>query len=326
MNEKNQTKRCTKCKLKISLEDFHRDSRRPDGHRCRCKKCLGWPTTSELKAKRERIPQSLIDGYKICNGCGQRLPLIDFYKDKYVKDGFTRSCKKCMGGSTNEEVKEHKERRLECLKTGIKKCNRCEQTKSITEFGFCKSSPDKLSWTCKECNRTSWKIKRNKYRERIRSYMRMRKFNPVYMKRKRKYEKTRRQIIKYKISNNISRSMRRSLSTIKEGRHWEELVGYTVNDLRTHLEKQFVNGMSWDNYGKWHIDHIRPMCSFNITDYKYEDFKKCWLLNNLQPLWESDNHIKGGNWNQLLPLRIASCPHAEPAARSASVLIASAKS
>jgi hypothetical protein len=50
--------------------------------------------------------------------------------------------------------------------------------------------------------------------------MRKRKFDPIYMERKRKYEKARRQIIKYKISNNISRSMRLSLSTIKEGRRW----------------------------------------------------------------------------------------------------------
>ena len=90
--------------------------------------------------------------------------------------------------------------------------------------------------------------------------------------------------------------MRRSLSATKGGAHWEELVGYTLHDLQSHLEKQFTNGMSWDNYGKWHIDHIRPMCSFNITDYQCEDFKKCWSLGNLQPLWALDNQIKNGTW------------------------------
>ena len=50
---------------------------------------------------------------------------------------------------------------------------------------------------------------------------------------------------------------------------------------------------SGDNYGKWHIDHIKPISSFNINGINSDDFKKCWSLNNLQPLWAKDNLQKG---------------------------------
>jgi hypothetical protein len=71
------------------------------------------------------------------------------------------------------------------------------------------------------------------------------------------------------------------------------LLGYTIEELMSHLEKQFAEGMSWDNYGKWHVDHIQPMTSFNFESVDDEGFKECWKLENLQPLWEEDNLSKG---------------------------------
>jgi len=66
---------------------------------------------------------------------------------------------------------------------------------------------------------------------------------------------------------------------------------YTIEDLVHHLEKKFTDGMSMDNYGEWHIDHIRPCSSFDLAIEK--DFQECWSLQNLQPLWASDNCKKG---------------------------------
>ena len=56
-----------------------------------------------------------------------------------------------------------------------------------------------------------------------------------------------------------------------------------------HLETSFNNGMTWDNYGKWHVDHIIPKNSFNYTSPEDKEFKECWELKNLQPLWAGDN-------------------------------------
>lgn len=68
--------------------------------------------------------------------------------------------------------------------------------------------------------------------------------------------------------------------------------GYTIADLIKHLERQFVDGMSWDNYGRngWVIDHITPVSSFDLEDGS--QFRACWGLGNLRPIWHTDNCSK----------------------------------
>jgi len=70
-----------------------------------------------------------------------------------------------------------------------------------------------------------------------------------------------------------------------------ELAGCSKEELTAHLESKFTEGMTWDNYGEWHIDHIHPCASFNLEDP--EDQKKCFHWTNLQPLWAKDNISKG---------------------------------
>ena len=93
-------------------------------------------------------------------------------------------------------------------------------------------------------------------------------------------------------SRNISRSVKDARNRCK----WTELAGYSVHDLRTHLESLFGVGMNWGNYGRhgWHIDHIRPISTFSINGYSDSAFKECWALENLQPMWGGDNIRKGG--------------------------------
>jgi len=69
-----------------------------------------------------------------------------------------------------------------------------------------------------------------------------------------------------------------------------ELTGCTWAELRSHLESQFTDGMTWENYGKWHVDHIRPCASFDLTVDKEQ--KICFNYSNLQPLWAEDNLTK----------------------------------
>src|SRR3546814_14803337 len=72
----------------------------------------------------------------------------------------------------------------------------------------------------------------------------------------------------------MSAGVKSSLGDGKNGRSWETLVGYTVADLMAHLERQFLPGMSWDNRGEWHIDHIRPLCSFEFTSPDDPQFRE----------------------------------------------------
>ncbi len=69
------------------------------------------------------------------------------------------------------------------------------------------------------------------------------------------------------------------------------LIGCSWEFLKIHLEKQFKPHMSWANYGKWHIDHQKPMASFDL--FKQKELLKCCNFSNLQPLWASENLSKG---------------------------------
>lgn len=85
----------------------------------------------------------------------------------------------------------------------------------------------------------------------------------------------------------------------KGGLSWEKLVGYTIKELRCHLEKQFTLEMTWDNYGSyWHIDHIKPISLFKYTTPEDPEFKKCWALENLQPLEASENRRKNNSYKE----------------------------
>lgn len=68
------------------------------------------------------------------------------------------------------------------------------------------------------------------------------------------------------------------------------LLGCSMDELLVHLESQFTEGMNWNNRDKWHVDHIKPCASFDLTDFEQQ--KLCFHYTNLQPLWAFDNHSK----------------------------------
>ena len=91
----------------------------------------------------------------------------------------------------------------------------------------------------------------------------------------------------------LSKRMRKRMNDCviggKSGESWQKLVGYTVDDLKRHIEKLFLPGMTWENIGGWHIDHILPVSRFNYNSPLDPDFKRCWGLKNLRPMWAKDN-------------------------------------
>jgi hypothetical protein len=70
-----------------------------------------------------------------------------------------------------------------------------------------------------------------------------------------------------------------------------KLIGCPLLELKSYLESRFLPGMSWENRSEWHIDHIRPCASFDLTDLEQQ--RACFHYTNLQPLWAADNHRKG---------------------------------
>jgi len=97
--------------------------------------------------------------------------------------------------------------------------------------------------------------------------------------------------IQYKLACNLrSRLYKVVKGNCKSGSAVRDL-GCTIAELKDHLEKQFQEGMSWDNYGEWHVDHIVPLASFDLTDR--EQLLAACHYTNLQPMWGSENCSKG---------------------------------
>lgn len=102
------------------------------------------------------------------------------------------------------------------------------------------------------------------------------------------------------LNTRMRQAVRRHFKHGKDGRSWRDLVGYSSDELRAHLERQFVKGMDWNNIGEWHVDHILPLSSFDYQSPADPDFRAAWALANLRPLWGVDNSRKGAKRLTLL--------------------------
>ena len=117
---------------------------------------------------------------------------------------------------------------------------------------------------------------------------------------KRKYEKHRKDTDPlYKLITNFRTAIWTVLkeSNVDKYGHYFDVLQYSPEELINHLEKQFKDDMTWDNYGIWHVDHKLPITSFDIQEMGDEEFMKCWSLDNLQPMWGEENIRKS---NKLL--------------------------
>jgi len=134
-----------------------------------------------------------------------------------------------------------------------------------------KNNPDKI----RKCHA--------KYRDKNRQ---------VINEKKMRYYQENKDKVVLKVANNIRVRLRRAIKNNQKVGSAVKDLGCTVEDLKKYLEAKFLPNMSWANYGLlgWHIDHIKPLSSFNLMDR--EEFLKACHYSNLQPLWASDNYEK----------------------------------
>ena len=97
----------------------------------------------------------------------------------------------------------------------------------------------------------------------------------------------------FKLLKNLRCRLYHALKNQKADKKYrtKQLTGCELSFLKGYLEAKFKEGMTWENYGEWHVDHITPCCSFDLM--KEEEQKKCFHYSNLQPLWAHDNLTKG---------------------------------
>lgn len=204
---------------------------------------------------------------RLCVDCKELIPIVLFNKDKSTKSGLMTRCKKC----SNNRTKEWRSKNIDkVLQYGRDKYIKTREERINYSKKYRAENPDKVKEYRNEYNRT--------HKEELKEKRK------IYCRDKYKTDVT------YRIRHSMSHRFRDAVVLKQQGRSWNEYVDYSVDDLLTHLEKQFVDGMSWDNYGEWHIDHRIPIASFDLTNV--EQIKDCWSLSNLQPLWAIDNMKK----------------------------------
>jgi len=191
-------------------------------------------------------------------------------------------------------------------------CTKCNIEKPLTEFYERKDSATEFRSNCKICMRSAGKNWRKYHKKEIKAhrittekerktyyYANRKKILSQIKARSEEINANKRQRrktdLKFKLNNNISGAIHKSLKGNKGHQKWQDLVGYTTNQLIKRLKSTLPDGYVWDDYIKTtqlHIDHIIPISVFNFTKPEHEDFKKCWALKNLQLLPAKDNWSK----------------------------------
>jgi hypothetical protein len=228
---------------------------------------------------------------KVCTKCGETKPLSEFYKHKGYALGVDSRCKVCAIA----EQRRHDLNRVEDRREYARVYHNARRDEAIAGmrryYVANKAKMNEQSRAYHAAHQAEVKAAGKRWREENREYI---------AKRSREaYANT----PEIRIRQSIATSVRRALLGDKESKRTFEILGYTLEELMAHLEAQFLPGMSWENYEYrgWHIDHKRPQSSFRFTSISDHDFKECWSLSNLQPMWWRDNIVKGSRWEPFTP-------------------------
>ncbi len=184
-----------------------------------------------------------------------------------------------------------------------KVCTKCNVEKELKDFYKEKKGKYGVRSKCIDCFKKYFDENKNRISEVHKEYYQKNKERISKTNRqweadnKEKVREYRREWEKERMQNDpvfrmIKNYRHRTRKTYKnKSKSTIELLGCTGIELANHLEKQFQEGMTHDNYGEWHIDHIKPIASFDLSDPK--EAEKCFHYTNLQPLWAADNLSKG---------------------------------
>lgn len=221
---------------------------------------------------------------KMCTGCGVVKPLADFTKSQLGYLGRHSKCRACG-------LARAKRPKPAGLPLGDlpKRCAGCEKTKPLSEFYSSKYAKDGRTSRCKPCFKAQRQPGRQEERRRIAVAKGKR-----YQTARERYRNLSRGAPKTKyIKNKLLRRIRKALRNQHASPSLELLLGYSLADLRRHIERQFVGRMGWERFfaGEIHIDHIVPAVDFDLGDR--DGIRACFALTNLQPLWGPDNVSKG---------------------------------
>ncbi|HVL72226.1 MAG TPA: hypothetical protein VM434_10105 [Beijerinckiaceae bacterium] len=233
-------------------------------------------------------------GEKVCRTCKRSLPMTSghFHRTRNSPDGWHAQCKSCRAPyraalrAKNRDAYLAQERAWHAKNVESRNARGRRRWANDPEWRARQLAANKewhrtYAWGKRQSNR-EWRAK-----------------NPDKVKAtlRKQYEKD---PLRYLISNQIAATLKKA-GTSKQRESFSKLLGYTADDLRAHLERQFTKKMTWDNHGTyWEIDHIVPLASFKITSPHDPEFKAAWALTNLRPLPAKLNRSKGAKRTLLI--------------------------
>lgn len=232
---------------------------------------------------------------KICKRCKDEKPTIEFGDNKNNKDGKSIYCKKCElergkeyreknREKVNQSAKDYRKNNPEKYKEVIEKYLEKNPNMTSTERGKKYRQNEKWREKFRESGRKSYLKNIDKEREKSKEYYHKNK-EKLRVAKNKWMSKRRKEDGFYRMKINLRARIREYLIGESKGLRTREIVGLDKVEFKLYIQNKFVDGMSWENYGKWHLDHITPLCIA-------KDNEEALLLNhytNLQPLWAEDN-------------------------------------
>jgi len=246
---------------------------------------------------------------KICTKCGVEKDFSEFDKNNRSKDGLISRCKVCRAeyrrvNPRKEYFSEYRKNNKEKNAAYFREYHiKNKDVRNENARRWRENNPTKHA----EYNREYYQQNKDAVQARsIENNREWRKANPERVKENQRayYYANKEKIREYRRNRYHSDPYIKMVNNIRNRIHCairgkttksastQELLGCTFAEARTHIEKQFKRGMTWDNYGRdtWHIDHIIPCAAFDLTDPDQQ--KQCFHYTNLQPLWAIDNFTK----------------------------------
>jgi hypothetical protein len=237
---------------------------------------------------------------KKCTQCLVVKPLSLFYKNQFS----CKDCKKKFYNKNKHKIKEYRERNKEKIKILSKenysknKERYRKQNKQWIADHYEQQLKYWKEYDLKHYEKKKKYIKERYWKNRDFYLKKTKEYNSKNKDKKNAYQRKYRQSKKekdpnFRLATNLRLRFKRALIENKGKKCLSilKLLGCSVEEARLYLESQFLPGMSWDNHGEWHIDHIKPCASFDLTDLEQQ--KISFHYTNLQPLWAKDNYTKG---------------------------------
>lgn len=203
------------------------------------------------------LTKIIFAGLVICAGEAERVEQARYYQENKARIAATqRVYRKCNRPKIRATLRRWVDKNRERTRAYARKHYRANRVKCLAASA---------SWARRNAKKCALAVMRHSMKPHIRCHLR------------------------------VSKAIKSTFGRGRSFRKWEELLGYSSHDLKRHLESLFTEGMSWERFmrGEIHIDHRMPKVTFLFASENDPEFKRCWALSNLQPLWAIDNIKKG---------------------------------